>query len=279
MNGQTKTLFVVIVVLLGISSLMLVYGAVVQIFGISVITNPNKDHYFEGSLYYYDNESLVGTYLCESENCTGVKDKDNLPLLYGSYAFINDLEKIILYDVVSQRQIAVLDEVKYNDLVVSNNYLLASVNNKWGAFNTDIMAVKVPFEYESLDLFYNKETDIYDGNIISANTNDEYYVINENNGIRSKKYDEINYFDEDISIGLINNYVKIYDYDGLEYLWAYDFLEYYNANGLHALIDDKDYLYIYEDFEDNYIYRENIADKTFKFEDEKIYINNKILDI
>ncbi len=268
---DNKVIYYIIIVLLIIFSILTIYGAYLLIFNVSTVDNPDKSLVYEGKLYFYNNEELLGTYTCKSGNCEYPYDLENNILIYGNYTFIKDGDVYYLVDILSGNTITTLDDIKYYGENKSENYLIAQNNDKYGVFDLSVMKVVIPFEYDDIDL--------NNTNNFKVLKSDEYYIIDNLNETLSDNYDNIYMYDNSYIITLEDEYYKIYDYDGLEYLWSYDISNIYVTSKYYVILDDNDDLYVYENIEERYIMKENIDDEIVTIKDDKIYLDDILLEI
>ncbi len=261
-KSNQKVIYIIIVVLLVIFSIMTIYGAYLKIFNISTIDNPEMKSVYEGKLYFYNNEELLGTYTCKSEDCKFPN------ATYGNYAFISDNDKYYLYDFVSGNDITTIDDIKYLDDNLSEKYLIGLVSDKYGVFDLDKMKVVVPFVYQ--DIIMQKDATEF----LVQDDSGQYLVNNENESI-TDTYEEIYTYNDRFIISTEDEYYKIYDYNGLEYLWSYNINDLYITEN-YFVITTNLATYIYEDIEEKYVY---ITAEEVTVEDNGIYVDGELLEI
>ena len=68
MKKNNIGVLIIMIVLLIIALPAAIYGTYMH-FQKDSLSNKNKEFYYEGKLFFYDNDTLLGTYTCKSENC------------------------------------------------------------------------------------------------------------------------------------------------------------------------------------------------------------------
>lgn len=197
----------------------------------------NYEHklYYQGYLWFYDNDKLIGKYKCNNDMCnlatTTIKDDEYdkrnyrgdlegtiLPI-NNKYAFIKDGDKIILYDITTNGSLASYKSVNnYNTKIVDDTYIVEQENGKSGVlrFANGLESV-IPFEYDFIGLTNNlSENNELIANYFLVKQDNAWFVIDNQNAIVSKKYQDeiIDYriFDQYIAI-ITNEKIDIYNLD------------------------------------------------------------------
>ena len=129
MISRNKFVLPIIIILLLLTLPLGIYGLMLYKNDERIASNPNHEHKYNGKLYYYDGNNLLGTYTCISESCddvtTTIRD-EYLHLDYGSIdkigglnrltALVNDENQIRLVALNVNTIIRVFSEVKnYKD--------------------------------------------------------------------------------------------------------------------------------------------------------------------
>lgn len=212
--------------------------------------NKNHDFFYNGSLYFYDNEKLIGTYECKTNSCDyayysviGTEDKKQTTLINKQYAFIKDGDKIYLEDIKNGWSINKYEELRLYDIPIENSSYITKNNGLWGIISISPSLVSyLPNKYDDIYLSYNsellelslekvfvKEKENYkiiknnkelftSANKIVECTNDYVVTILEDETYEIVSYENENYFD-DISIvkySLFDNYIAIWSMYNLE---------------------------------------------------------------
>lgn len=197
----------------------------------------NYEHklYYQGYLWFYDNDKLIGKYKCNNDMCnlatTTIKDDEYdkrnyrgdlegtiLPI-NNKYAFIKDGDKNILYDITTNGSLASYKSVNnYNTKIVDDTYIVEQENGKSGVlrFANGLESV-IPFEYDFIGLTNNlSENNELIANYFLVKQDNAWFVIDNQNAIVSKKYQDeiIDYriFDKYIAI-ITNEKIDIYNLD------------------------------------------------------------------
>ena len=203
----------------------------------------NYDHklYYQGYLWFYDNDKLIGKYKCNSDTCdlapTTIKDDeydkrnyrgdlaDTILPINNKYAFIKDGDKIILYDITTNGSLASYRSVNnYNTKIVEDLYIIEQENGKFGVlkFANGLESV-IPFEYDFIRLTNNlNENNELIADYFLVKQDNDWFVIDNQNEVVSKKHQSeiIDYriFDKYIAI-ITNGKIDIYNIndDNLKY--------------------------------------------------------------
>lgn len=204
------------------------------------IENPNHEFFYQGSLYFYDKEDLLGTYACQNKDgvcdyATTTYDDENYPILSykenelskipvisNRYVFLEDAPSkeasaIILYDIQKQRRVTKYSAVKNYGIGIENNqFIVKNASNKWGVItlNESGSSVTIPFEYDFIGLIDDqKETLLAAEKFIVAKDN-LWSIIGADNSIFASDFKEmiVTYNGENI-ITKVDDlyYAKTYD--------------------------------------------------------------------
>ena len=257
--------------------LLLCIFAPLSVFGIFINknkeSNPNHDQFYEGYIWFYDNnDELLSKYQCMTEICEFAKpiiDDDEYNINYykdgklnslkeidGHYTFIIDGNDIKLYDITNGTVLVSYKAVKnYNTELVNNYYIVQNNENKWGIISINkVLNSVLPFEYDFIGLI--NKTDL-NNKLLSdkfiVKKEDKWYIVDNNNEILSS---EINYPIIDYTDNYIftknNNEIKIYNYEGVEYLNSYSIKNYIIKDNYLGIISNN-ILYIYNNINTDYI--------------------------
>lgn len=151
---------------------------------VPTLENPNHDFLYEGSLYFYDGDNLIGTYSCENKDgicdyATTTYDDEPYPILSYKeeelskislvakrYVFLvdapseNEIQEIILYDLQNQKRVTRYRAVKNYGIGIENNqFIVQNTSNKWGVItlSENGSSVSIPFEYDFIGLINDKK--------------------------------------------------------------------------------------------------------------------------
>ena len=146
-----------------------------------VDSNPNREFYYNGSLYFYDFNNLLGTYECSNDFCnyayTTNDDKyyelnylkndetSQVKLINNKFAFIMDVPgsdvsngyenvPINVYDIVNGRVLATVKGVKnYGVGIDDDYYIVKNDNDQWGVLQlADTVKSIIPYSYKYIGL-------------------------------------------------------------------------------------------------------------------------------
>lgn len=246
------SLFIIIFVLIGVSIFFIIKKnkkeAVVEPPKETIVYEENY-RYENGSLVFLNlNKEEIGRYTCENQNENACyvayfSEEDNFDnekrvyqngdnvlirsnIINDTFVFINDGNKIIVYNLKDSKVIGTYSLIKKVD---NNKMILKNEANLYGLveFNNNEMLTKLEFVYDYLGYLPN------DANYIVSKQNNTSYILDINGRAVSKG------IDGNIK-GYTGNYLKIEDSSGL-----YKVVNYNNQN-----VFDKsyDYVEVYNDF-------------------------------
>ena len=233
--------------------------------------NPNHDFYFEDKLWFYDNnDKLISKYECQTNKCDLAKlsiDDDEYDINYykggtlekvennNAYTFIVDGALNYLFDVQSGRSLQKYLQIKnYNTKLKNNLYIIQNENKLWGVLSIgETLESLIPFEYNFLGILNNFNEDELKTDIFIALKDERWFLINKENMPISSQYEEpIVDYNDNFVITKKNDRIKIYNYEGVEYLNTYNFTDYALYDKFIGLIANNT-VYIYNDLNSNYI--------------------------
>lgn len=229
--------------------------------------NENHDFIFEGSLYFYDNDELLGTYKCKTTTCDYASytllDKDNQVLktsLYNKqYAYIKDGDNIYLQDIVNGWNITEYKELYGYSLPIDNNSIIVkNINDKYGIVSIE-ESVKVYLEskYDSIKLNpkWGSAVTSLDKIIVKSETN--WQIINDKKEAIFTSENEIkNFSDNYVVLATDTALLNIVNYKNeamFSDLFIYDIEE--KSNFIIISANDKKIVYEYM-AEPEFIYNE-----------------------
>ena len=225
----------------------------------------NKEHnfFYDGELYFYNNNELIGKYTCKTDKCDYAEyreiDTGNLKktsLVNNKYALIKDGEIIYLYDIESNNIIIEYQELKaYSNPILNNSYITKS-KDKWGIISLSPSLLPVLInEYDDVYLNYNINKQFVDLDNIIIKKEENYKILNKNEEIFSSlnkivecndimvvtlledgtykilNYDNQDYFSTDVITNyiIIDNYLAIWTLSGLD-IYSIDINADYSLN-------------------------------------------------
>lgn len=254
--------------------------------------NKNHDFYYNGNLYFYNNDALIGTYTCKTKQCDyakyniiGTEEEKKTSLINNQYAFIKDGDKIYLEDIKNGWNINEYEELKsYNIPIEKDSYITKNKDGLWGIISiSPSLSPAVINKYEDVYLNYDETKKEVSLKRIFVQEKEEYKIIEDQKDIftspnkivectddlvitklsdetyQIESFDNINYFENTsvLKYSLFDKYIAI---------WSFYNLEIYSLNKETEF--SIDYLNSYEVYAD------------IKIEDNKIniYEYDEIID-
>lgn len=176
-----------------------IYGTYMHYKNEALGGNINKEFYYEGKLYFYNNDKLLGIYQCKTHNCNYAKNSIHneefeefnkeetiIKTINNKYAFIEDGDKIVLFDIEKESSIIEYKEIKNYSIGIDGNYYLVKNNaDLWGLIKVEnSISVAIPNTYKYLGLT-NKlsENNKLDASKLIAKTDSEWQLITKQNNI------------------------------------------------------------------------------------------------
>jgi hypothetical protein len=260
--------------------------------------NINHEFRYDGKLYFYNNDKLLGTYTCENEveNCDYAtnsyiakysldereEQSEKLGIINNRYAFLIDDDgifdpEIILYDISLGKTLGKYTEVKDYTIGIENDYyILKNENDLYGVISLDDgINLKVPFQYDYIGLV--NKVDSENGKIIAdtfAVLEDGKWYLIDVNGARFTDAIESDIFSYNGEYIILKNSsgMSLINYKGISYLSSYKYLNFYNK--YLEVIDNFNNFYLTEVGTNNKISKEysvdSIDDVTLEIEDNNI---------
>ena len=283
------------IILLAFSIVFIPLAGVSTFFHIQTVAkqDKNKKHefFFEGKLYFYDQENLLGTYTCENIDYCNYAVKrvvsnypllepesslDKFDLIENRYALLMDstmaeLNKaeILLYDVQNKVNIDSYLEIKeYKDHL----YFAKNKESKWGLLEIkDSVTVKIPFVYDHMGSCDQEDE-------IAVLKDNSWYLIDQNNQKLSSEWTSaiVNYNDSAVLIQVTDGY-QLLSYEGLNILSAtYPYLRF--CKPYLAVVDTNHLFYLYDlenrkEISGHYTIN-NIEDLRFETINNRMFIYN-----
>ena len=265
-----KYALVLIILLLIIFVPLTIVGFIVNFNKQPVEENPNHELYYEGSLWFYDNnDKLLNKYECKTEKCDLANvmiDDDEYGINYykdgnldkieysgSSHTFITDGDNTSLYDIVGNRTLLEIEGVKTYNTKLSNNLYIIKSKNKWGVVRIDNKGINdfrtiIPIEYDFIGLKNNELTeDTLNADIFIVKQNAEWYLMNSSKVFITNSISTpiINYSNNYLVSKDADNYI-IYKYDGERYYNNY-IITNYALSGEYIAIVTNNVLAIFKD--------------------------------
>ncbi len=265
MGSNKPTLYVMIVLFVTFLSLS-IYGAYAMYDENKEITNDNKEFYFNGKLYFYQNEELLGTYECANDFCgyaTSFEEEyitdyftggtvSNLGIINSDYVFLQDGEEIFLYSISLEMKINIYEEIKFYNTYSSENYILVKSDGLWGAVSLTTLRPVISVMYEELSVLNISSYGKLSGKYLLAKLNGESFIITSEGELASQRYTgEVAFADENYIV-LYDESYHIYDFEGTEYLSSYTVTQIDYSDNYYVVVWDN-YAVVYSYFSLSYI--------------------------
>ena len=231
--------------------------------------NVNKLFKFEGKLYFYDEDILVGTYTCKTTDCDGMKNQ--IKGLYNNrYAFITDGGVTMLYDALGDNEVSkVVGEFNgvknYTAGLAKQRFIVMSKDNLWGVIDLSgsfpNLIISYKYNYIGLKKALDEDEKLYlQSNRYVAYDGANWKIINDRDTILSVNITEpIRNYDDNSIITLNNNVYRVYDYNQHKILENdYKFANY--INNYILLVDFSNIVYLYNKSSGNVFNKGNIMD-------------------
>ncbi len=273
MQNRKSTLIVIIVLLILFVPLAIVSTILHFQNKNTVVENANHEFFYEGKLYFYKNEELLGTYTCQNTDyCDYAVSKNNfeydllehkeekaekITLINDRYAFIIDTTtdklneaEIILYDLKIKKEIGRYQEVKnYGIGIDHNNYLVKNNEGLWGVLQFyDGVNLKIPFTYSYMALSDQKDatSNLISSDIISVLKDGSWYLIDINNNKLTENFtDKIVTYNNEYVVTSNNSTMHLSTYTGTERLSGeYQYLKL--CGKYLAIVDQNNSFYFYD---------------------------------
>ena len=288
MQTKKTSILVIIIVLLVISAPLAILSCYLKLSGYtpkekteekepskednSTIKKPNNDSkYANGKLYFYDlNKNLIGEYTCEKDPCSyavsNITD-DDYPIAYlkseetdinpyNNYAFINDNNKILIYNFQTKEVVKTYQTIKNYHNMLEGYMIVQDENNKWGVIKLDeVITEIIPLEYDFIGLSdsLNEDNMLNNENFIVLK--DNLWAIIDNEGDLASNFLSLpitSYNDLLISVENDNIYY-LYDYNGKRVVDESGFNYLSFTDKYINIIDHNNNLYIYDYMNDSKI--------------------------
>lgn len=273
-----------------------IYGTYMHFANGSLEENPNKEFYFEGKLYFYQGEELLGTYTCITDNCeyekNAIEDSheieaynktaSEIEVVSERYAFIRDDNKVKFVDIKTGKAIIDYQAVKNYSVGIENDYYLIKNNEGlWGMMQiTNKVEIVIPFQYNYLALANSFTSDgkIAASNIVALDETG-WKIIDTSNNVLASIADEIKEYS---SYFIINTKNQVFDYNGNQILMGYTLDEIQLLDSLTIGLTSNNIYVIYNAKTNTIIstlFKEKNSNYNFKIENNTLIIsaNNAVI--
>src|SRR5574344_1342605 len=194
MKPKSEKSVLILIIILGIVFIPLGIWALIariSLGGTPKDSNTNHDFYYEGNLYFYNYDTLLGKYTCGNPYCNYVKETmddneyklnyyndstiDKVTLINNKYAFLVDNASdtntpVFLYDIINNHKMVNIRAVKNYTVGLENNYyIVQNTDGLWGVMQIkDNPSLVIPYTYNYIGVHNTKanndttlETDIF----------------------------------------------------------------------------------------------------------------------
>lgn len=263
---KDKPTGIVIIVLFVFFLSISIYGGVLKKELANSFLNLNKDFYFLGELYFYDDEGeFITTYECVTDSCgyavSGSEeyltyyyengDMEHLDIINDEYVFLQDGDDVILYNLILSSVILTFEEIKFYNVENTGNYIFVKLDGLWGTFSLTTLSNNIEYKYDELSIgkFYNGTK--LNGLYVYAKSGNSSYIVNNFDKVLSASFTEevVDYTTS--AIVTYNEYYNVFNYSG-ELILTSDFTYYTRSDNYFALVSGND-LFIYNNLTSGYI--------------------------
>ena len=279
MKNKKVTFWVIIVLLIMIMP-MAIFSSTIHFnkkdIKMSNGENTNREFKYNGKLYFYNEDKLLGMYECQNNDgyCDYAQNKTNteyylnerketkaskITMINNRYAFIIDSPinslasaEVLLYDISLGQVIQRYKEVKNYGIGIDNNYyIVKNTDDLWGVISIlDEVKVELPFSYNYLGLTnkVNEETEKIEANIFAALKDGVWNLIDINGATFTSGFNtEIFSYNGEYVILKENILMYLVDYENKIYLndYSYKYIDFYNKY-LQIIDAHDDTFYLYD---------------------------------
>ena len=235
--------------------------------------NPNHEFKHDGKLYFYQHNTLLGTYSCEnfteycdiadsivnstySLNEKNIESNTKLPIVNKRFVFLRDSKteelaesNILLYDLSLKRVIGKYKEVKNYGVGIENDYyIMKNENDLWGIVSFEEgINLKIPFTYDYIGLTnkINSETNKVESNIFAIQKEGKWRLIDINGATFTEQINsEIFSYNNEYIILKENNNMHLVNYSLNEIFGSVKYINFYNK--YLEIIDTNNLYYLYD---------------------------------
>ena len=257
-----KITFWVIVILLILLMPMTIFSSTIHFTKNDEKTNSENDNHefkYNGKLYFYNEDELLGIYNCENPdgycdyainktkndynlNERKVDSNTKITMINNRYAFLIDSSlgslansEVILYDISLGRAVQKYKEVKNYGVGIDNDYyIIKNSDDLWGVVSIgNEVKLELPFTYNYLGLTnkINDETGKIESTIFAALKDDIWQLIDINGAVFTENINnEIFSYNNEYIILKDNGLMYLVDYKNKMYLndYSYRYIDFYN---------------------------------------------------
>lgn len=197
--------------------------------------NPQHLHKVGNKLYYYDNDTLIGTYTCSTNDCddaySTIDDVDfnyyhdantePLGIFAGEYVFIRDGDKLLLQSVSQNITITELfKSYKSYGITIGGTYIVTeNQDNKYGLYDVNIGNPRIEPKYDFIGVSDSMINQVPEELRFLVNDGEEWYIINYSEEKLSTVFNEKIYDYDDMYIYILKDkQYKVYTYNNEELL-------------------------------------------------------------
>ena len=235
--------------------------------------NPSHEFKYDGKLYFYQDNTLLGTYSCQnfaeycdyadsvvnstySLNEKKIENTIKLPIANKRFVFLRDSKteelaesNIILYDLSLKREIGKYKEVKNYGIGIENDYyIMKNENDLWGIVSFEEgINLKIPFTYDYIGLTnkINSETNKVESNIFAVQKEGKWRLIDINGATFTEEINsEIFSYNNEYIILKENSNMRLVNYSLEEIIGSVKYINFYNK--YLEIIDINNLYYLYD---------------------------------
>lgn len=258
-----KLVHKVIVCLLFVFLPLTMYSMFLKVTYVEPNLNPDMNTYYNGSLYLFDGDVLLGTYECVDCEFTSINGVE-LPLLKDSFKFVSEADSYTYVNITNGISILSLDSVIYDENTINNEFIVISSGGKYGTFSLDTASVRIHMKYDLIDY-----SNPYSTLKLLVNESGKNYIVSYDDAVLSDKYSSnVDLYTDKYIFS--DNSIFTYEGDVL-----FERVSYMFVDGAFYAIVFNDILYIYNNLESN------ILDfyKLESYENIHIIDNNGTLEV
>ncbi len=274
------------------------------------VENKNHDFYSDGKLYFYNKDTLLGKYTCQSTDYCDyavsrnsstyslkepkVSGSKKQSLIYNRYAILMDTAttnlldaNMILYDVINEEIYANYKEIKNYGVGIENNYYIAqNEEDLWGVLEiTDEVKEIIPFQYDYIGLrdIKNAEGKIKSDCFAVYENNTWYLIDSQNNKLSDAFTDSFVNYNDYYVITTNTTQMNLLTYNGINRLFgSYPYLDFWDK--YIAVVDNSSNFYLYDLDSNKEVSKRhvltNIQDLSYKIENDfiRIYFGEELIE-
>lgn len=303
MQNKKLTLNVIIILLIVFVPLAIISTILHIQFGEPIIDNPNHEFQYNGKLYFYNNNELLGIYTCQSNDyCDYGISKVNssygllehqeeqttkLTLIDNRYAFLIDTTitslsnpEIILFDLETNKELGRYAEVKnYGIGINNNNYIVKNTEGLWGVLEFyDGVNLKIPFMYDYIGLAdqIDSTTNLISSDAFAVLKDNVWYLIDINNTKLTDSYrSNIVTYNNEYVVTSSGSAMQLLTYDSRNRLFgSYKYINF--CSKYIAIVDNTNIFYLYDlnanQEVGNRHHVQNPNDLSFEIANDRVYV-------